>query len=113
MSHRVTTRDEIPEAAYYVTAYDSFLKDAIVLPCENLDEAKVVFDNIRAYRSEMKHPRIAKVKPDVKAATTLMPKADAPSWYEPRMGGRYDGIAPLLTEKECGEIMGHRYPFND
>lgn len=91
MSFRVQSRDEIPAASYYVIAEDRFLHDIIVLPCDTLDKAKTVFDNIRAYRQEMRRPHISASKPQVSKALplTVMPEADAPSWYQPRMGERY------------------------
>lgn len=98
--NEVLTQDELPDAAFYVTALDTFMsgwggasnkENYVVLPCASEEEAAVVSANAHG-RSEMQKVCIHTDKPTLPGAGgsrlySLMTKDRSTNWYEPGTWG--------------------------
>jgi len=102
MSQEITKRSEIPDAPYYVLSNDTFMSgwgfakgriNTIILPCENLREARIVEWNAHQ-RTDQQRVRIVRHKPRIRDGVlySLMNREEASRWYEP------GGFAPTFEE---------------
>ena len=95
MSEMITSQAELPAAAFYVTARDTFMSgwgkskgrdNLVILPCETFAEAEGVSDYARS-RSDMADVRILWNKPSLSRAKSgywtysLFCREEAPAWY--------------------------------
>lgn len=96
VANTVSSEKEIPEAAFYVTATDSFmsgwggakgLNNVICLPCDSDKEAKRVMAYLLS-RPEMENISVSVDKPIVDKETTvsLFSRKEQPVWYGIRSG---------------------------
>lgn len=91
MSRIITSRSEIPDAAYYVCANDSFMSgwarakdtiNTIICPCQTYEEMRHV-ESYAQTRSEMKRIRICTTKPRLRDrhVYSLFTPETATAWY--------------------------------
>lgn len=94
MSLPVETKNDIPNAPYYVLANDTYFKglqwndtriNTIILPCDSEDQALIVAQNA-ADRREQKYIRIVCTKPKLLLKTHryhALTVSIASAWYRP------------------------------
>ena len=91
----VTERSDIPDAPYYVLAEDRFMsgwgqaegmRNVVVLPCSDDQEARDVESYALFQRDEMKRVRIVTNKPRMKADVlySLLTRETARAWFPKR-----------------------------
>jgi hypothetical protein len=91
MVETASTQSEIPEAAFYVTAIDSFMSgwggaqgksNVICLPCVDESQAKKAMAYMLS-RPEIEKIKVSRQKPlvDVEATVSVFNPQDQPVWY--------------------------------
>jgi hypothetical protein len=99
----VTRESVVTDAPWYVTATDAFMsgwgpasdmRNVVILPCVDRDEASVVFANTRA-RTDMRRPHLigrSELRFKTGILYSMMARTEASRWYQ-REGGFADEIS--------------------